>query len=591
MKNCICLIFYLTVLTAQSQNKGCEYILSGGSSDAQIVEILNEIKDANCSIKVTGEISVKKKHTFKSNINLTFENGGFFTGTGELIVDTSIEAGLYKIFDVSNNLVLKGKPTTDRFFPQWFGAKINDEKPDNIPINSTINFANQAGGGTVFFPSGTYGISNSIVMKSNVVLEGEGDSSILLNTSEDKNSIDAIGTESNRIHGIGFKSLKIMGEDKIKYSGGIGINIAYSFNNEFDDNSRDFRVQRGDPISIFDVTILNHKEHGIYFFDGSLLVISNSTIENNKEYGVYVFELSNHLELNNCVIANNRKSGVYLNQVASNCTILGTQFTRNSQYGIVLQRCEQPVVSYNSFNNNFYGAINILGDENKYVDAPLIIGNLFGGNGIYAPGNIYEIDMNYTKGASIISNYFFGVSYINTLALINIGQNVKGAVITNNHWKELNSTTQKISFSGDDYFNQKVVFIDNNSTVSKQEIYHRNKFIEYVNDTKTNTVFQTRLLQTPDYISPNFKLENGGKLSWGGGLNSLDIDFQRVDNQFMNLSSGLQTQIISLMPTALDSVSKSTFEETIYGTIFLDASDNKLKVKLPDGIIKTIKFE
>lgn len=584
--------FFFLMEICFSQSIGCEFTLVDGDTDTHLSHILTTIDQNNCvsaKILVKGKVIISETHVLKNTIDLMFDNGGAFTGNGTLTLNCSIQAGLFKIFDINGlngSLNLNGSSSTDRVFPQWFGAKINDDISDSNAINAAIKFAFQSGGGTVFFPSGKYIITKSIDMKSNILLIGEGDSSILENIGIN-NTINAIGEESNRIHGIGFQNLKIQGKDKINYSGKTGIYIRYSFNNEFDDNSSDYRSQRGDAITIFDVTISNHKEQGIHFNDGSLLIISNSTIENNNGYGIYVVELSNHLEVNNSAVSNNRKSGIYLNQVASNGTILGTQFTRNSEYGVVLQRCEQPIISYSSFNNNFQGAINIVGAEEKFVESPLIIGNLFGGNGIYNLGNVYEINMNYTKGATVISNYFYGVPYIQTLAMINIGKNVEGCVITNNHWKHLNLNSKKINFLSGSYPSQRIIFEDNNRTDEKWGIYMRNKYIEYINENKEVVVFQTKLASTNEFAPPNFVLKNGGEMNWGGGGLPVDITLKRISPDLLNISSHLQTKTYGLQPINSSQIVNSS----TYGTIFLDSGDEKLKIKLPNGSIKVIKFE
>jgi len=55
---------------------------------------------------------------------------------------------------------------------KWFGAIPNDNISDNIAIQKAINLANSQGGGTVYFPTGSYLIKQSLELKSLVALKG-----------------------------------------------------------------------------------------------------------------------------------------------------------------------------------------------------------------------------------------------------------------------------------------------------------------------------------------------------------------------------------------------------------------------------------
>src|SRR6185312_15087520 len=53
-----------------------------------------------------------------------------------------------------------------------FGAKADGKTPDRDSINRTIEAAAAAGGGTVYFPAGTY-LTGSIHLRSNITLQFE----------------------------------------------------------------------------------------------------------------------------------------------------------------------------------------------------------------------------------------------------------------------------------------------------------------------------------------------------------------------------------------------------------------------------------
>lgn len=59
----------------------------------------------------------------------------------------------------------------DRAYPQWFGAKNNDENTDSSDaINKAIQFKRV---GEVFLPRGQYYINKTINVKVGIILRGE----------------------------------------------------------------------------------------------------------------------------------------------------------------------------------------------------------------------------------------------------------------------------------------------------------------------------------------------------------------------------------------------------------------------------------
>lgn len=54
-----------------------------------------------------------------------------------------------------------------------FGATANDNSDDLAAVNQAIEAAHAAGGGVVYFPAGVYTISDSIILKSGVILRGD----------------------------------------------------------------------------------------------------------------------------------------------------------------------------------------------------------------------------------------------------------------------------------------------------------------------------------------------------------------------------------------------------------------------------------
>lgn len=83
------------------------------------------------------------------------------------------------------------------------GAKANGKVLNTKLINSTINRLNAAGGGTLFFPAGTY-LTGSIHMKSNITLELEAGATLLFSDNFD----DYLPFVEMRYEGVMMKSFQ-----------------------------------------------------------------------------------------------------------------------------------------------------------------------------------------------------------------------------------------------------------------------------------------------------------------------------------------------------------------------------------------------
>ena len=72
----------------------------------------------------------------------------------------------------------------ERVDMQKAGAKANGKSLNTNLINKTIDRLNSAGGGTLFFPAGTY-LTGAIHMKSNITLELEAGATLLFSDNFD----------------------------------------------------------------------------------------------------------------------------------------------------------------------------------------------------------------------------------------------------------------------------------------------------------------------------------------------------------------------------------------------------------------------
>ncbi|MBI4242966.1 MAG: right-handed parallel beta-helix repeat-containing protein [Planctomycetes bacterium] len=92
-----------------------------------------------------------------------------------------------------------------------FGAKGDGVTDDITPINSAVNAVAANGGGTVFFPAGTYIISAAIPMKTNVQYVGAGWASILKSKSTAQDNIFGEAYPAAPVSNVTIRDLQIDG--------------------------------------------------------------------------------------------------------------------------------------------------------------------------------------------------------------------------------------------------------------------------------------------------------------------------------------------------------------------------------------------
>ena len=88
--------------------------------------------------------------------------------------------------------LIPGQLCAGVFDVKTFGAKGDGKTPDRDAINKAIEAAAAAGGGTVYFPAGTY-VTGSIRLRSNLTLQFEPGST--LEASADPAAYDARGAQ------------------------------------------------------------------------------------------------------------------------------------------------------------------------------------------------------------------------------------------------------------------------------------------------------------------------------------------------------------------------------------------------------------
>src|SRR6185369_1522373 len=99
-------------------------------------------------------------------------------GASLIISSIFVPSWLLPIHAQTKTTFAPGKPTSFYFDVKGFGAKGDGKALDSPAINKAIDAASATGGGTVFFPAGTYR-SFSIRLKSNITLYFDQGSTLL----------------------------------------------------------------------------------------------------------------------------------------------------------------------------------------------------------------------------------------------------------------------------------------------------------------------------------------------------------------------------------------------------------------------------
>lgn len=226
-----------------------------------------------------------------------------------------------------------------------FGALANGTTNDAAAINAAITAARDAGGGTVFIPSGTYKVDDPLVLTAvgmgrpyfNVYIQGEGKGSTVLNfagTSSGEDGIRVIGWGGR----FGIEGLTVQNANRH----GVYINATT------DPNSQIHRFY------LKEIHCDNNGGSGFYFGPSYMALMEGLESSNNAAYGFYIAGFSTSLTFEECwaggdaayPIAGNRGPGWYINNIVYSSFIscgadwnVGPGFRINNCSGVDFQGC------------------------------------------------------------------------------------------------------------------------------------------------------------------------------------------------------------------------------------------------------------
>lgn len=266
---------------------------------------------------------------------------------------------------------------------------VADGTNDEAEIESAINAANAAGGGTVLLLEGTYNISTSIDLHDDVTLIGAGQEATILFVP---NSTDSA-----------FPVVLVSGDDNVRLS---GFSIDGNNANNTTDNTDGVQIAGSSANTVIDhVTSRNNGEDGFDFGSSVRGQVVDSIADSNLARGVYV-NSSDILIKNNEIRSNGNGSGsdggVYT--LANSTRVVGNHFDANnpgtSSATVILASGRSSLVGNNYFENTVSGPdVNVLADNsaisgNTFNNSPAVTiqvtagvnGTAISGNAIYDAG-------------------------------------------------------------------------------------------------------------------------------------------------------------------------------------------------------------
>lgn len=291
--------------------------------------IQDKFNKGNVIYKITNDIDLNGATlTLHANCTLDFQGGSFSNGT---IVgsNTRIKSGLTKIF--GTDITLSGTWIADSLSPEHFGTTGVDATQDTTYIQKALDCCAAINIKTVKLQNKIYQINSSLLIQSNIKLEGatsrvwnNGSATIL---SLAKNivgiSVESIGVEINDLKitgnatntGISFtnKSYYFSGNKIITTGLGIGFDIQSSWTYIFnlcriEGGTIGFKIQEGTSGTFNSCVAFSCLEYGFYVTKlnyGSF----NGCGTDGCKYGFYFTDACRGVTLSSCGCENTQEDG------------------------------------------------------------------------------------------------------------------------------------------------------------------------------------------------------------------------------------------------------------------------------------------
>ena len=294
-----------------------------------IISDITNIVSSNTIYKIVFDIDLGGTTlTLPANCTLDFQGGSFSNGT---IVgsNTKIESGLTKIF--GTDITLSGTWIADSLSPEHFGIIGIDATQDTTYIQKALDCCSAINIKTVKLQNKTYQISSSLLIQSNIKLEGAASrvwnngSATILSLAENVVGItvESTGVEINDLKitgnttntGISFtnRSYYFSGNRIITAGLGIGFDIQSSWTYIFnlcriEGGTIGFKIQEGTSGTFNSCVAFSCTEYGFYVTKlnyGSF----NGCGTDGCKYGFYFTDACRGVTLSSCGCENTQVGG------------------------------------------------------------------------------------------------------------------------------------------------------------------------------------------------------------------------------------------------------------------------------------------
>jgi parallel beta-helix repeat protein len=349
---------------------------------------------ANSDVKIPSQKAVKTYvdtglATKQASLGFTPVNKAGDTMTGALTAPIKDKAG--QVYNV-----------------KAYGAVGNGTTDDTAAIQSAINAASSAGGGTVFLPPATY-IAHpdvGIIMASNVKLIGVGNSSII--KIPDSYNINGDLLQVTNCNGSEVRDILLEGNKSHQSGGGVtpyGLFLSTSTNclirgvtaQNFTGDG--IQVYNSDNCQVTECYGLSNGYHGIETERCRGCIIKGNFFLSNTLHGIFISPgevggtgsigntyVGNVCELNGQYGIGGGISNIGSDHLSTNNIIVGNIVRSNSQYGIQMYKCDGFTIMGNDIAYNGYFGIYIF--QGAYHQ---IIGNNLHNNSQASNGGYDEI--------------------------------------------------------------------------------------------------------------------------------------------------------------------------------------------------------
>lgn len=271
---------------------------------------------------------------------------------------SKLKLSVYLFLFVICNII--ASPVTD-FNVRSFGAKGDGKTIDTKAINKTISAAVEAGGGTVYFPAGTY-LSFSIHLQSHITLYLDQGAIIMAATPSDQIGYDAPEPaindtfqdfghshwQNSLIWGENLEDISILGPGVIN---GKGLSRGGPYKAPYGNKAIALKLCRN--VIMKDFTILYGGHFGILATGVDNFTIDNLKIDTNRD-GIDI-DCCKNVRISNCSVNSPWDDGICLkssyalgyarpteNVTITNCSVSG--FDRGTFYNGTYQRNEGHLV-------------------------------------------------------------------------------------------------------------------------------------------------------------------------------------------------------------------------------------------------------